>query len=63
MRRPALPFKEIWLCHMFNPLCFTVGLRATDADKFLADTVLSASFAESMIVNSSFKFRTNVLNR
>ncbi len=39
-----------------DPLCFTVGLRAIDADKLLADTVLPASFAESMIV-SSFKFR------
>ncbi len=38
-------------------LCFIVGLRTIDADKLLADTVLPASFAESMIV-SSFKFRT-----
>ncbi len=40
-----------------DPLCFTVSLRTTDADKLLTDTVLPASFAESMIV-SSFKFRT-----
>ena len=36
---------------------FAVGLRTIDAGKLLPDTVLPASFAESMAV-SSFKFRT-----
>ena len=38
-----------------NPLSFTVGLRTIDAGKLLTDTVLPASFDESVAV-SSFKF-------
>ncbi len=38
-----------------NSFGFAVGLRAIDACKLLTDTLLCASFAESMIV-SSFKF-------
>ena len=40
-----------------NPLSFTVGLRTIDTGKLLTDTVLPASFDESVAV-SSFKFRT-----
>lgn len=40
-----------------DSLGFTVGLGTIDAGKLLADTVLPASFAESMTV-SPFKFRT-----
>ncbi|SDX20751.1 hypothetical protein SAMN05216300_12250, partial [Nitrosomonas oligotropha] len=42
-----------------NPLSFTVGLRTIDAGKLLTDTVLPASFDESVAV-SSFKFFTVV---
>jgi hypothetical protein len=38
-----------------NPLGFTVGLRTIDTGKLLTDTLLPASFDESVAV-SSFKF-------
>ena len=38
-----------------NPLGFTVSLRTIDTGKLLTDTVLPASFDESVAV-SSFKF-------
>ena len=42
-----------------NRLGFTAGLRTIDTSKLLTNTVLPASFDESMIV-SSFKFRAVV---
>ncbi len=43
--------RKSWMRHIF------IRVRMTDADKLLTNTVLPASFAESMII-SSFKFRT-----
>jgi len=45
-----------------NRLGFTVGLRTIDTSKLLTNTMLPASFDESMIV-SYFKFRAVVGTR